>query len=79
MLFIRQGLYQDGVFKFDVHIPENYPDGDCPVSQSYLFLIINNPIKMTTHNGCHLYEDPILDLHVDKNHNQKITTVLKLI
>ncbi|XP_072013554.1 AKT-interacting protein-like isoform X2 [Amphiura filiformis] len=30
VLFIRQGLYQEGVFKFDVHIPDNYPDGDCP-------------------------------------------------
>ena len=32
MLFIRQGLYQEGVFKFTLTIPENYPDGDCPVS-----------------------------------------------
>ncbi|XP_072169091.1 AKT-interacting protein-like isoform X1 [Diadema setosum] len=30
VLFIRQGLYQDGVFKFDLLIPDNYPDGDCP-------------------------------------------------
>ncbi|XP_784185.3 AKT-interacting protein isoform X1 [Strongylocentrotus purpuratus] len=30
VLFIRQGLYQEGVFKFDLLIPENYPDGDCP-------------------------------------------------
>ncbi|XP_064640571.1 AKT-interacting protein-like isoform X3 [Lineus longissimus] len=30
VLFIRQGLYQEGVFKFNVVIPENYPDGDCP-------------------------------------------------
>ncbi|XP_074646033.1 AKT-interacting protein-like isoform X2 [Tubulanus polymorphus] len=30
VLFIRQGLYQDGVFKFSLIIPENYPDGDCP-------------------------------------------------
>ena len=32
VLFIRQGLYQEGVFKFKLVIPENYPDGDCPVS-----------------------------------------------
>ncbi len=32
VLFIRQGLYQEGVFKFSVQIPENYPDGDAPVS-----------------------------------------------
>lgn len=31
VLFIRQGIYQEGVFKFDLNIPENYPDGDCPV------------------------------------------------
>ncbi|CAM9704725.1 AKT-interacting protein [Lampetra fluviatilis] len=30
VIFIRQGLYQDGVFKFTVYIPDNYPDGDCP-------------------------------------------------
>ncbi|KAF7244746.1 AKT-interacting protein [Varanus komodoensis] len=31
VIFIRHGLYQDGVFKFTVYIPDNYPDGDCPV------------------------------------------------
>uniref|UniRef100_A0A8D3DI46 Akt interacting protein n=1 Tax=Scophthalmus maximus TaxID=52904 RepID=A0A8D3DI46_SCOMX len=30
VIFIRHGLYQDGVFKFTVYIPDNYPDGDCP-------------------------------------------------
>lgn len=35
VIFIRHGLYQDGVFKFTVYIPDNYPDGDCPVSESY--------------------------------------------
>jgi len=30
VLFIRQGPYQEGVFRFQVHIPENYPDGDVP-------------------------------------------------
>lgn len=34
VIFIRHGLYQDGVFKFTVYIPDNYPDGDCPVSRS---------------------------------------------
>lgn len=32
VIFIRHGLYQDGVFKFTVYIPDNYPDGECPVS-----------------------------------------------
>lgn len=26
------GSYQDGIFKFIMKIPENFPDGDCPVS-----------------------------------------------
>ena len=26
------GSYQDGIFKFVMKIPENFPDGDCPVS-----------------------------------------------
>eukprot|EP00092_Neocalanus_flemingeri_P015696 GFUD01016990.1.p1 GENE.GFUD01016990.1~~GFUD01016990.1.p1 ORF type:complete len:284 (-),score=79.27 GFUD01016990.1:376-1227(-) len=30
VLFIRQGAYQEGVFRFTVQIPENYPDGDVP-------------------------------------------------
>uniref|UniRef100_UPI00358DF7FF AKT-interacting protein isoform X1 n=1 Tax=Myxine glutinosa TaxID=7769 RepID=UPI00358DF7FF len=30
VLFIRQGIYQDGVFKFTIYIPDNYPDGECP-------------------------------------------------
>ncbi|KAK3598901.1 hypothetical protein CHS0354_036207 [Potamilus streckersoni] len=30
VLFVRQGQYQDGVFKFTVNIPENFPHGECP-------------------------------------------------
>ncbi|XP_035302906.1 AKT-interacting protein-like [Cricetulus griseus] len=30
VIFIRHGLFQDGVFKFTVYIPDNYPDGDYP-------------------------------------------------
>ncbi|CAK8691687.1 AKT-interacting protein-like [Clavelina lepadiformis] len=30
VIFVRQGLYQSGIFKFCVTIPHNYPDGDCP-------------------------------------------------
>ncbi|XP_035827466.1 AKT-interacting protein isoform X2 [Aplysia californica] len=30
LLFIRQGLYQGGAFRFTLTIPDNYPDGDCP-------------------------------------------------
>ena len=33
VLFIRQGLYQEGAFRFSVIIPEQFPDGDCPVSR----------------------------------------------
>ncbi len=32
VLFIHHGIYEEGVFKFVMTIPENYPDGDCPVS-----------------------------------------------
>ena len=31
IIFIRQGIYQEGIFRFKIIIPENYPDGDCPV------------------------------------------------
>lgn len=30
VIFVRQGLYQSGIFKFCVSIPANYPDGECP-------------------------------------------------
>lgn len=30
ILFIRQGLYQEGVFRYKITIPDNFPDGDCP-------------------------------------------------
>jgi len=30
VIFIRQGTYEDGVFRFTLDIPNNYPDGDCP-------------------------------------------------
>jgi len=30
IIFIRQGLYQGGIFKFCVIIPSSYPNGDCP-------------------------------------------------
>nr|CAD7586710.1 unnamed protein product [Timema genevievae] len=29
-LKLRQGLYQGGVFRFNIHIPETFPDGGCP-------------------------------------------------
>jgi len=30
VIFIRAGLYQEGIFRFHLLIPENYPDGDVP-------------------------------------------------
>ncbi|XP_059163211.1 AKT-interacting protein-like isoform X2 [Physella acuta] len=30
LIFIRQGLYLGGAFRFSLTIPDNYPDGDCP-------------------------------------------------
>ena len=32
VIFVRMGIYQDGVFRFKLNVPSNYPDGDCPVS-----------------------------------------------
>ena len=31
VMFIRQGLYQGGVYRFQLFIPDTYPDADCPV------------------------------------------------
>lgn len=47
VIFIRHGLYQDGVFKFTVYIPDNYPDGDCPkvVFDIPVFHPLVNPVS----------------------------------
>ncbi|CAL1263416.1 unnamed protein product [Larinioides sclopetarius] len=31
VIFIRQGLYQGGVFRFTLYVPDNYPDCECPI------------------------------------------------
>ena len=46
ILFIRQGLYQEGVFRFKVTIPDNFPDGDCPVSTQLQLNLERLNIKM---------------------------------
>eukprot|EP00096_Caligus_rogercresseyi_P012520 TRINITY_DN5273_c0_g1_i1.p1 TRINITY_DN5273_c0_g1~~TRINITY_DN5273_c0_g1_i1.p1 ORF type:complete len:319 (-),score=60.68 TRINITY_DN5273_c0_g1_i1:326-1282(-) len=30
IIFVRSGLYQGGIFRFQIIIPDNYPDGDTP-------------------------------------------------
>ncbi|XP_057325027.1 protein crossbronx homolog isoform X1 [Microplitis mediator] len=30
VLFVRQGIYQGGVFRFTITLPDIFPDGDCP-------------------------------------------------
>ncbi|XP_015172700.1 PREDICTED: AKT-interacting protein-like [Polistes dominula] len=43
--FIRQGIYQGGVFRFTLTLPENFPDGGCPkvVFQTHVFHPLINP------------------------------------
>lgn len=45
VLFIRQGYYQEGAFRFSVIIPEQFPDGDCPrvVMESPVFHPLVHP------------------------------------
>lgn len=31
VIFIRQGLYQGGIYRFTLYIPDNFPDCDCPI------------------------------------------------
>lgn len=40
LLFLRQGLYESCSLRFILTIPDNYPDGDCPVSNSVYYLFI---------------------------------------
>lgn len=39
VLFVRQGDYKGGVFRFTINLPDNFPDGGCPkvVFQSEIF------------------------------------------
>ncbi|XP_075211887.1 AKT-interacting protein-like isoform X2 [Lycorma delicatula] len=39
VLFLRKGIYQGGVFRFNLHIPENFPDCSCPrvIFESQIF------------------------------------------
>jgi len=32
VMFIRQGVYSGSVLRFQLFIPDTYPDADCPVS-----------------------------------------------
>ncbi|XP_043275402.1 protein crossbronx homolog isoform X2 [Venturia canescens] len=43
--FIRQGIYQGGVFRFTITLPQNFPDGGCPkvVFQSNVFHPLIHP------------------------------------
>lgn len=45
VLFVRQGVYQGGIFRFCVHIPEAFPEGGCPrvVFESKAFHPMINP------------------------------------
>ncbi|XP_062591756.1 AKT-interacting protein-like isoform X2 [Saccostrea cucullata] len=47
VLFIRQGMYQEGVFRFILTIPENFPDGDCP-SLVFSFPVFHPLVDLTT-------------------------------
>lgn len=38
VMFIRQGLYQGGVYRFQLFIPDTYPDADCPVSDLFKYI-----------------------------------------
>ena len=52
VIFVRQGLYQEAVFRFNLNIPENYPNGDCPVSHCMYKCII------TSCRGFHPRQEP---------------------
>jgi len=39
VVFVRQGLYQDGVFRFTVEFAANFPDSECPVNFSVIVCV----------------------------------------
>ena len=56
------GSYQDGIFKFIMKIPENFPDGDCPVSIK--FNRIYNKILDRDWFSVHLFVTELVSDHV---------------
>lgn len=43
--FVRQGIYQGGIFRFTITLPQNFPDGGCPkvVFQTPIFHPLIDP------------------------------------
>lgn len=74
VLFIRQGIYQEGVFKFDLNIPENYPDGDCPVGVK---LVPENCVISTT--GGHTYLIDFLDIDASLLPNNELFVTFNIL
>ncbi|KAK7793721.1 hypothetical protein R5R35_007877 [Gryllus longicercus] len=55
VIFVRQGIYQGGVFRFKVLIPDEFPDGGCPkvVFESNIFhpMIHDDSGELDVRNG----------------------------
>lgn len=45
--FVRQGLYQGGIFRFDITLPQNFPNGECPkvTFQTPIFHPLIDPVS----------------------------------
>ena len=54
VVFVRQGLYQDGVFRFSIEFAASFPDSDCPVNL-LLVEIIDVVLQLLTSNNCFVY------------------------
>ena len=52
VLFIHQGLYEGGAFRFTLRIPESYPDCSCPVSRTSLNKCSGSPSFIQFMNFC---------------------------
>lgn len=40
VIFIRSGIYEDGIFRFNIFLPEDFPDGGHPVSNFFLDMCV---------------------------------------
>ena len=50
MVFVRQGMYKGGIFKFSVQIPKEFPDGTPPVSEEMpvgLHTFVASPLPLS--------------------------------
>lgn len=64
VLFVRSGVYEDGIFRFNITLPENFPDGGHPVSEQInIYCSIAAMVIVDSKSAMHLFtKNPVYSL-----------------